>query len=163
MSSIVFRAPKIALLSGSLRQGSFNTRLIGAAEKAMSALGAKTQVIHLADYNLPIYHQDIEETIGMPEQAVALKQALGAADAWSKSQETLDSSRYCFREITLTCFHFPKVQFVHHPNTTDFHHHSSSMPTRGVHVVTKHRVPCTPLFVTRRRSSWQPHPEQWEV
>ena len=82
MSSLVFRVPKIALVSGSLRSGSLNTKLIGTALKAMQGLGAETNLVNLADYDLPVYHQDMEAESGLPEQAVALKQVLGASDAW---------------------------------------------------------------------------------
>ena len=83
MSSIVIRAPKIALVSGSLRQGSFNTQLIAAAQSVLDTLGAETHHVSLQDYdNLPLYSQDLEAAQGMPAAAVALKQALGTADAW---------------------------------------------------------------------------------
>ena len=82
MSSLVFRAPKIALMSGSLREGSFNTKLIGAAQKAMQGLGAETHLVNLTDFNLPLYHRDLEAASGLPDQAVALKQVLGESDAW---------------------------------------------------------------------------------
>ena len=84
MSSIIIRAPKIALLSGSLRQGSFNTQLIGAAKNVADQLGAETRLINLADYDLPMYNQDTEASSGIPESAFALKAALGETDAWSE-------------------------------------------------------------------------------
>ena len=79
---MIFRAPTIALVSGSLRQGSFNSQLIQAASQALQTAGAHTTVVDLAQYELPLYHQDLEATAGMPTAAVALKQVLGGADAW---------------------------------------------------------------------------------
>lgn len=82
MSSIAFRAPKIALLSGSLRKGSFNTKLIGAAEQVAAKLGAETSVIDLGAYDLPIYNQD-DEADDYPQAAMDLKAVLGEqADGW---------------------------------------------------------------------------------
>jgi len=80
-SSIAIRAPKLALISGSLRQGSFNTQLIGAAERVASKLGAETTLVDLAKYNLPLYHQDLEAE-GFPQSALDLKAVLGETDAW---------------------------------------------------------------------------------
>lgn len=80
--SIVLRAPRIALLSGSIREGSFNTKLINAAERVAEKLGAETRIVDLANYNLPLYNQDVEAATGLPEAALQLKEELGSTDAW---------------------------------------------------------------------------------
>ena len=82
MVSLALRAPKIALISGSLRKGSFNSQLIGTAEQFAHRLGAETTIVNLADFNLPVYHQDLEADGNFPEAARGLKETLGAADAW---------------------------------------------------------------------------------
>lgn len=45
-------------------------------------LGAETSIVNLSDYNLPVYHQDLEVDGKIPKAAVDLKAALGQADAW---------------------------------------------------------------------------------
>ena len=84
MASILskLRNPRIALLSGSTRVGSFNTHLIVAAEQVAQAAGAETNVISLQDFPLPVYNQDDEAVSGLPQAAKDLKEALGKADAW---------------------------------------------------------------------------------
>ena len=79
------RAPRIALMSGSIRDGSFNTQLIHVAKDVAQGLGAETTLIDLAHYPLPVYHQDDESSSsnqGLPQAAVDLKAQLAAADAW---------------------------------------------------------------------------------
>ncbi len=53
-------APKIALLCASLRQGSINKKLESALEKRLVADGAEPVLIDLGDYDLPLYHGEIE-------------------------------------------------------------------------------------------------------
>lgn len=76
------RAPRIALLSGSIRDGSFNTKLVQAAEKVAQGLGAETSIVNLASYDLPLYNQDDEAKNGMPQAALDLKSELAGADGW---------------------------------------------------------------------------------
>ena len=82
MTSLVLHAPKVALISGSLRKASFNTQLIGAAERVSTSLGMETTTVDLAHFNLPLYHQDLEADGKFPDAARALKTVLGKADAW---------------------------------------------------------------------------------
>ena len=81
-STIAIKAPRIAFLSGSTRNGSFNTSLILQAERIASKLGASTSTIDLSSYNLPLYNQDLEASQGMPPAAVELKSVLADQDAW---------------------------------------------------------------------------------
>ena len=88
MSSTVLRAPKIALLSGSLRKASWNTTLVLAAGRALTRLGAptsgvETTFVDLKDYaDLPLYNEDLEVDGKLPEKAMELKAVLDEADAF---------------------------------------------------------------------------------
>ena len=82
MSSIALRSPQIAFISGSIRNGSFNTNLVKSAERIASGLGAKTVIVDLSSFELPLYNQDSEAEKGMPSAAVDLKDLLGKQDAW---------------------------------------------------------------------------------
>ena len=64
---------KILVFSGSIRTGSFNTRLTAAATKELSLLDADVTRISLADYPMPIYDGDLEAKSGQPENALKLK------------------------------------------------------------------------------------------
>jgi NAD(P)H-dependent FMN reductase len=59
--------------SGSLRAGSYNQRLLGIAVAAAREAGAQVTEIKLADFPLPAFDQQIEET-AFPESAHALKE-----------------------------------------------------------------------------------------
>ena len=63
--------PKILLLSGSTRSGSYNTRLVELAMKRLAERDAEPTRISLADYPLPIYNADLEAR-GAPDEAVRL-------------------------------------------------------------------------------------------
>ena len=78
----MLRAPKVALISGSLRKASLNKQLIGAADRVAKSLGMDTTIVDLAHFNLPLYHQDLEAEGNFPVDARALKAVLGEADAW---------------------------------------------------------------------------------
>lgn len=77
-----FRAPFLAVFSGSARTGSVNTKLAKAAERMSLEMGATTKFLDLAHYDLPIYNSDLEEQQGMPESALRLKEELGGTDGW---------------------------------------------------------------------------------
>jgi chromate reductase len=70
--------PKILVLSGSLRTGSYNTRLAALTAKELTLAEADVTRISLGDYPLPIYDADLEANAGMPDMAVKLKQMFGA-------------------------------------------------------------------------------------
>lgn len=75
------RAPVIASISGSIRNGSLNTKLLAAACQALETQGAKVQTINLADYDLPLYNQDLEAD-SFPEGAKRLRADLSAVDGF---------------------------------------------------------------------------------
>jgi chromate reductase len=64
-------------ISGSLRRDSYNTRLLKAAQKLMPE-GATLELHSIA--GIPLYNADDEDSQGLPQTVVALKQAVIAAD-----------------------------------------------------------------------------------
>ena len=72
--------PKIIVLAGSIRSGSFNTRLAGSATRELSLLDCEVTRISLEDYPLPIYNGDLEENEGIPENAIKLAKLFGKHD-----------------------------------------------------------------------------------
>ncbi len=73
-------AAKILVFSGSIRTGSFNTKLAKAAIKVLAEQGAEVTEISLADYPLPIMDEDLEAEKGVPENAVKLARLFQAHD-----------------------------------------------------------------------------------
>jgi chromate reductase len=69
--------PRILVVPGSLRTGSYNTRLAALATKELTLADAEVTRISLADYPLPIYDADMAKS-GPPLNAFKLKQVLGA-------------------------------------------------------------------------------------
>ena len=63
---------KLLAMSGSLRVGSFNQRLLRLAVAAARDAGAEVTEIRLGDFPLPLFDQGIEDA-GFPEPAHALK------------------------------------------------------------------------------------------
>ncbi len=68
---------KILGLSGSLRQGSFNSALLRAAVDLMPA-GARLEVGSIRD--IPLYDGDLEAEHGIPTSVAELKERIAAAD-----------------------------------------------------------------------------------
>ncbi len=69
-------APKILVIPGSNRTGSYNVQLAALAAKEFALADADVTRISLADYPMPIYDADLEERAGPPEYAVKLKQMI---------------------------------------------------------------------------------------
>jgi chromate reductase, NAD(P)H dehydrogenase (quinone) len=70
-------SPKILVIPGSLRSGSYNVRLAALATKELTLANADVTRISLADYPLPMYDAELAKS-GPPLNAFKLKQALGA-------------------------------------------------------------------------------------
>lgn len=68
---------KLIGLSGSLRQGSFNTALLRAAAGLMPT-GSELQVRTIR--GIPLYDADLESAEGIPQAVTDLKEAIAAAD-----------------------------------------------------------------------------------
>jgi NAD(P)H-dependent FMN reductase len=69
-------APKILVIPGSLRSGSYNIRLAALATKELTLADADVTRISLADYPLPVFDADLAAKDGPPENARKLKQLL---------------------------------------------------------------------------------------
>ena len=74
------RTPRIVTLAASLREGSFNRRLIRVASDGLAAAGADVTRLDLRDYPLPLYDADLEKWDGLPANAMALKAVFAAHD-----------------------------------------------------------------------------------
>ena len=68
--------PKILVIPGSLRTGSFNVKLAALATKELALADADVTRISLADYPLPIYDADLAKS-ELPQNAIRLKQLVG--------------------------------------------------------------------------------------
>lgn len=64
--------PKILAFAGSARRDSLNRKLLAAVVDAARAAGAEVTVLDLNDYALPLFHGDLEDAQGLPENAAKL-------------------------------------------------------------------------------------------
>jgi len=71
-------SPKILVIPGSLRSGSYNVRLAALATKELTLADADVTRISLADYPLPLFDADLAFKDGPPENARKLKRMLEA-------------------------------------------------------------------------------------
>jgi chromate reductase, NAD(P)H dehydrogenase (quinone) len=69
-------SPKILVIPGSLRTGSYNVRLAALATKELALADADVTRISLADFPLPIYDADLAKS-ELPQNAIRLKQLVG--------------------------------------------------------------------------------------
>ncbi len=63
---------KILAFSGSIRTGSYSTRLLGAAVRELSEMECEVTRISLEDYPLPLYDGNLELEKGIPDNATKL-------------------------------------------------------------------------------------------
>jgi len=84
--------PKILAFAGSLRKDSLNKKLIKIAVKGAEEAGAKVTLIDLKDYPLPIYDQEIEDSEGLPENALKLKALMLEHDGFLIASPEYNSS-----------------------------------------------------------------------
>ncbi len=68
--------PNLLTISGSLRKGSYNRKLLAVAVDAFGAADVTE-----ADLNLPLYDGDLEEADGIPESVTKLAEQVAGADA----------------------------------------------------------------------------------
>jgi chromate reductase len=68
--------PKILVFAGSIRTGSFSSRLAARAVKELLQAGAEVTWISLVDYPMPLYDGDLEAKSGPPENALKLKRLM---------------------------------------------------------------------------------------
>lgn len=69
---------RILTFSGSIRSGSYNTKLAELVTRRAADAGAEVTQVSLADYPMPIYNGDLEKDEGVPEAAKALKEVMQA-------------------------------------------------------------------------------------
>jgi len=69
-------SPKILVVPGSLRTGSYNARLAALATKELALADADVTRISLGDYPLPLYDADLAKS-NLPDNAIKLKQLIG--------------------------------------------------------------------------------------
>jgi len=72
---------KLLVFAGSARSESFNRRLARVAADAARAAGAQATLLELADYDIPMYHAELEAR-GTPADVIRLKEAMDAHPAW---------------------------------------------------------------------------------
>ncbi len=65
---------KLLFFAGSARKDSTNKKLAHLASRLADEKGADVTYIDLADFEMPLYHGDLEEEKGLPENAKRLKQ-----------------------------------------------------------------------------------------
>jgi NAD(P)H-dependent FMN reductase len=68
--------PKLLILPGSIRTGSYNARLAALAAKELALIDTEVTRLSLADYPMPIYDGDLEIDSGPPKNALKLKQQI---------------------------------------------------------------------------------------
>ncbi|HEY2526949.1 MAG TPA: NAD(P)H-dependent oxidoreductase [Xanthobacteraceae bacterium] len=71
-------APKILVIPGSLRSGSYNARLAALAARELTLAEAEVTRISLADYPLPLFDPDLAARSGPPSSAVKLRRMMEA-------------------------------------------------------------------------------------
>jgi NAD(P)H-dependent FMN reductase len=70
--------PRILAFAGSARRESLNRRLLGVAAAAVQQAGGEVTLIDLNDYELPLYHGDLEAAQGLPPAAGKLSAEIQA-------------------------------------------------------------------------------------
>ena len=65
-------SPRILAFSGSARRESLNRKLLNAAVEATRSAGGEVTLLDLNEFTLPLYHGDLEDEQGMPENAKKL-------------------------------------------------------------------------------------------
>lgn len=74
-------APRILAFSGSARRESLNRKFLNAAVNATREAGGEVTLLDLNDYVLPLYHGDLEDSEGLPANAVKLVELIASHDA----------------------------------------------------------------------------------
>lgn len=71
---------KIAVLSGSARTGSVNTKVAAIAARALKERGADVRLVDPGQLVAPVYNADIERSEGLPQGMSELKRIIADAD-----------------------------------------------------------------------------------
>lgn len=65
-------APRILAFSGSARRESLNRKLLAVVVEAARSVGGEVTLLDLNEYELPLYHGDLEDAKGLPPNAQKL-------------------------------------------------------------------------------------------
>lgn len=84
--------PKLLFLAGSARRDSINKKLARSAAALAQAAGADARFVDLKDFEMPIYDGDLEDDIGLPENAKALKKLFIESDGFFIASPEYNSS-----------------------------------------------------------------------
>lgn len=94
-------AARILAFAGSARRDSLNKKLVHAAAQAVREAGGEVTLIDLDDYPMPVYHGDLEDREGMPENARRLRELFLAHDAFLISTPENNASTSALLKNTL--------------------------------------------------------------
>ncbi len=86
------RQPKILVFAGSLRTDSYNKKIAKIAMHGAERAGAEVTYVDLKDYPLPLYNAEIEESEGLPQNALKLKELLLKNDGFIIASPEYNSS-----------------------------------------------------------------------
>lgn len=70
------KKPKILAFAGSLREKSYNKRILKVAVEGAKKAGAEVTYVDLKDYPMPLYNADLQDTQGFPAIATAFQKLL---------------------------------------------------------------------------------------
>lgn len=71
----------VLVIAGSTRTDAFSKKLARAAAQMLDQAGGTATLVDLRDFPLPLYDGDLEASIGLPEQAVRLRELVKRHDA----------------------------------------------------------------------------------
>lgn len=74
------RHPRIVTICGSLRRDSINRRALAIAARGAAEAGAEIDATDPHDILFPLYNQDDEDASGIPDEVLAFRERLKAAD-----------------------------------------------------------------------------------
>lgn len=94
-------APRILAFAGSARRDSLNKKLIRVAAQAVRDAGGEVTLVDLDDYPMPVYHGDLEDREGMPENARKLRELFLAHDGFLISTPENNASTSALLKNTL--------------------------------------------------------------
>lgn len=86
------RKPKVLVFAGSLRADSYNKKIAKIAMKGAERAGAEVTYIDLNDYPLPLYNAEIEQSEGLPKNALKLKELMLKSDGFIIASPEYNSS-----------------------------------------------------------------------
>lgn len=71
---------KIIAIAASLREDSYNKKLVNQAAEIARKMGAEVTIVNLKDLDIPFYDSDLEKSKGMPENAKKLRDLMIQSD-----------------------------------------------------------------------------------